>query len=136
MVPITGKDDEDQRLGECDDEKNLSVLEERRGDLEDVPHQNKWVDEECGHHTSYHWILLQTMMWKATGWVMEDPSVPELQHSTPYFPGEVRLGGGPGARRDDGGPLQVDKIETLVRVITTEASCGTRRCQEERRRND
>ena len=46
LVLVTGTMKKVNRLRDSGDEKEFSTREERRGGLEDIPHQNEWTDEK------------------------------------------------------------------------------------------
>ena len=65
---LSGRDEEGQRRGVESDEKDHLLLEERRGGLEDIPHQNQRVDETSSKISKLPLLadIAADKMWKAT----------------------------------------------------------------------
>ena len=67
---VTGKDEEGHRLGDRDDETDLSVSEEGRGGLEDIAQENEWAETSVEKaQLQFFTVVAAEKMSKATGWV-------------------------------------------------------------------
>ena len=122
LVQVTRELQKGGMLGDSDDEK-LKIY--RTGTSEPMREWNTEMVISSG--------FCCIKMWKATGWVIADPSFPALAALQAVFSWRSTLWWiNQKCRWHEDGSHQLDKMETIVEVITTEVSCGTPQCQDGR----